>query len=138
MDSSDDNDELLYGQYIRIERFLADQAADCAIIEGAESSGIGGEQAQAARLRQETAAVQLRLALRKMTQIVPRTKRGSLAMNRALQLCFKHHLSEDGDVMELVKFHMLHLDKFLDESGELASSKLVMNLSWVDVTSDQK
>ena len=90
MDSSDNNDALLFSLYLKLERFLADYAVDCAIIEDADAGISGSKDIQAARLRQQNVAAQWRLAVRQMAQLIPRTKRGSLAMNRALQLCFKH------------------------------------------------
>ncbi len=137
MDNFDDNDEMLFCLYLKLNRFLAGYAVDCAIVEDAESGVPDSENIQAARLRRQNAAAEWRLALKQMIQLVPRTKRGSLAMNRVLQLCFKHHLAEDVDVMELAKSHILHLDKFLDEGDELVLSKPSLDSSQVDVTSDQ-
>lgn len=138
MNSSDNNDELLFRLYHKLERLLADYAGDCEIVEDAEFDASGIEDAQAARQRQQSMAIQWRLVLRQMTQLSRHTKRGSLAKNRALQLCFKHHLAEDENVMELAKSHILHLDKFLDENGDSTLSKLPLDFSRENVSSEQE
>jgi len=38
-------------------------------------------------------------------------------MNRVLRLCFKHHLAEDKDVMDLIESHLASLDQFLEEDA---------------------
>lgn len=123
------NDALLIGIYLELESVLKKYSFECAIMEKAECSISDVAHIQAAQLRQESMAVQWHLALRRMTQLVPPTRRGSFAKNCALQLCFKHHLGEDEDVMNLAKSHIADLNRLLHDDGELAAPELRLVIS---------
>lgn len=123
MIGSNDSDAVLRQIYAELENVLRIYSTSCEAVEKAERENSDGASVQSVRLRQQSMGMQWHLAVRKMAQITPRTKRGSFAKNRALHLCFKHHLAEDADVMDLARSHVADLNRLLDEDGELATSK---------------
>lgn len=123
MIGSNDSDALLRQIYAELENVFRIYSVSCEAVEKTERENSDGASVQSARLRQQSMGMQWRLAIRKMAHITPRTKRGSFAKNRALHLCFRHHLTEDGDVMDLARSHVTDLNKLLDEDGEAAMSE---------------
>ena len=116
-------DMTLFHLYSELEGFLAIYAAECVIAERAEAERLDIVAVQRAQSRQQDTERQWRSAIKQMAEISARATEGAFAKNSVIQLCFRYHLSEDVDVMQLVNSHVADLDRVLDADGRLSQLK---------------
>ena len=118
-----DSDMTLFRLYSEMESFLAVHAAECVTAEKAGDERLDTVAIRQAQLRQQDTERQWRSAIKQMAQLSARAQEGSFAKNGVIQMCFRYHLSEDTDVMQLIRSHIADLDSVLDSDGRMSRLK---------------